>query len=300
MRRNRPSRTALQIGQAVVLVGGDPEISPLLPAGLVETTVRLLAASGRVSERKLRRLGEPLYRRVANFLGDLMGVPGQMLHVALRKRLVTEEVTAALAGGCRQVLVLGAGLDTLALRLAPAHPESTFVEVDHPASQALKQRALARLGTLPANLQLVPLDLGSSDLVAALSAAGAWDASAPGVVVAEGVLMYLEPTAVARLLGQLHAAGGAGSVFLFSYLRRDAAGRLLLGKRPRLAGFSLALGGEPLRWSVGSGELAGFLAAVGWRLEVERFDLRERYLRPADLAARPLGEIEHYALARRV
>lgn len=50
-----------------------------------------------------------------------------------------DEVRAALAAGAIHVLVVGAGYDTLALRLAAAHPEVLFVEVDRPATLGKKR-----------------------------------------------------------------------------------------------------------------------------------------------------------------
>ena len=297
MPRDRPSRTALKVAQAIAFLGREPEVAALLPPGLAADNERLLLASGLIKPRQLRRMESPRFRRFA-YLLDSLAAHGQLLFVGLRKRLVHDEATAAIAAGCRQLLVLGGGLDLLALRLARAHPHVAVVEVDHAASQHRKRAALEHLGKLPSNLHLVPADLGTSDLAAALGGVS-WDASAPAFVLAEAVLMYLDPAAVERALRELHDLCGAGSTLVFSYRRRDARGRLLLGTRPRLSAMALAAGGEPLRWAVAPDELAPQLAAAGWRLEEERIDLRSRYLDGAGLDGRDLADIEVYASARR-
>ncbi|HET9767811.1 MAG TPA: SAM-dependent methyltransferase [Thermoanaerobaculia bacterium] len=298
MRRNRPSFSALKVAHAVAFLSHDPEVAALLPPGLAAANEQLLRGSGLLRDGQLRRIESPAFRRFYYFV-DSLGAPGQLLFVGVRKRLVADETAAAIAAGCRQLLVVGGGLDTLALRLAQEHPDLTLVEVDHPASQHRKRDALAQLGPLPPNLHLVAEDLAAGDLADALRALPAWDATQPTFVVAEAVLMYLDREAVERTLRELHDVTGAGSTLLFSYLRRDARGRLLLGKRPRLAAMALAAGGEPLRWAVAEGELADLLAAAGWQLEVERYDLRTRYLGNDGLSHRPLADIEVYALARR-
>jgi len=302
MRRNRPSRSAVKVAQAVAFLDGDPAISPLLPAGLAPLNERLLLTVGRLKPRHLRAMRRPWLRRFFLFV-DSLGEPGQLLHVGIRKRLVDDEARAALAGGCRQVLVIGGGLDTLSLRLARDYPDRLFLELDHPASQQLKREALAGLmdgdGELPLNLRLLAVDLTSTSLGAALATVGEWDRSAPMFALAEGVLMYIDVEHVAALLRQLHDACGAGSRLLFSTIRSGADGRMLLGKRPRLAAAYLAVGGEPLRWTPRAEELAPLLASAGWRLVEERFDLRQRYLVPAGLAERPLGGVEIYSLAER-
>jgi methyltransferase (TIGR00027 family) len=298
VRRNRPSSSALKVAHAVAFLSHEPEVAAVLPPGLAETNERLLRAGGLLRAHHGRRLRSPRFRRFFYFV-DSLGAPGQLLFVGVRKRLVADEAAAAIASGCRQILVLGGGLDTLALRLAQEHPDLTLVEVDHPASQHRKRDAMVQMGALPKNLHLVPEDLATGDLADALHKVDAWDASQRTFTVAEAVFMYLDQDHVERTLRELHDATGAGSSLLFSYLCRDERGRLLLGKRPRLAAMALAAGGEPLRWAVGEGELAGLLAATGWDLVVERHDLRERYLAGGPLAHRPLADVELYALARR-
>jgi methyltransferase (TIGR00027 family) len=299
VRRNRPSSSALKVAHAVVFLSREPEVAALLPPGLAESTERLLRASGLLRKGRSRRLDSTLFRRFYYYL-DSLGANGQLLFIGVRKRLVADEAAAAIARGCRQVLVVGGGLDTLALRLAQEHPELLLVEVDHPASQHRKRDALALAGPLPPNLYLVPEDLAAGDLADALRATPAWDATRPTFAVAEAVFMYLARPAVERTLRELHDATGPGSTVLFSYLRRDANGRLLLGKRPRLAAMALAAGGEPLRWAAAEGELAAMLDAAGWELLVESYDLRARYLDGTPLTHRPLADIERYALARRL
>lgn len=298
MRRNRPSRTALKVARAVVFEAGDPEVAALLPPGLAATQERLLVSSGLLSEGQRRLMARPRFRRFYQRF-DARSAGGQLLFIALRKRLISDEAAAAIQGGRRQVLVLGGGLDTLALRLATRHPEVELVELDHPASQVVKRGALERLGPLPANLHLVAADFASDDIPTALAPLPTWSSQVPAFVVAEGVLMYLPLPAVERTLRQLREATGPGTALLVSYMRRDSRGRLQLGRMPRLAAWGLVLVGEPLLWGVREGELANVLAGAGWQLELERFDLRQRYLAPAGLGDRPLADIELYALARR-
>ena len=54
----------------------------------------------------------------------------------LRKRLIEEVVRASLTEGVEQVVIIGAGFDTLALRLCAGFPRTNFIEIDHPATQS--------------------------------------------------------------------------------------------------------------------------------------------------------------------
>lgn len=300
MRQNRPSRTASKVGAAILYVARDPRYAALLPAGLAEETERLLLAAGALKPWHLRLVEKGWYRRFIDWVVGKMA-PGHLVYLALRKRIVQDEVEAALAEGATQVLLVGAGMDTLCLRLAPEHREVTFVEVDHPASQGMKREAVERVSADWPNLHLVPADLESTDLAKTLAAHPAWRSDTRTIAVAEGLLTYLAPETVDRLFDAVGRATGPGSRFLVSYTLVDEAGRVRLGKVTRLQGRILAARGEALRWGLPEGGLHDFLAARGFRAAgpPERTDLGTRYLEPAGLPGEPLGGIEHVALAER-
>jgi methyltransferase (TIGR00027 family) len=298
--RQRTSRTAEKVLLAALLEAHAPHLAALAPAGFVESTERLLLAAGRVGPRRLATLRRPGYRRFSLALERRL-VPGQWLHLLLRKRFVEEEVEAAIAAGAEQLLVVGAGLDTLTLRLAPRHPRVRMVEIDHPATQAVRRKALATIGT-PAGLGLLAADLSRTTLAEVLAEDGGWRRDAPTFVVAEGLLMYLAEPDVGRFLDGLGSIAGPGSRLLFSYVGRRADGSFDFGRVTRVATVLHRLTGEPFLWGVREGELEPFLAAHGLDLEgpPDRYDLRRRYLEPAGLGAGvPLSRIERLAIARR-
>ena len=63
------------------------------------------------------------------------------LFTAARSRIAEDALSKAVERGVRQVVILGAGLDTFALRNPHAARISIF-EVDHPATQAWKRQRL--------------------------------------------------------------------------------------------------------------------------------------------------------------
>ncbi len=300
MRKNRPSRTAPKVAAAVLYLAANPRYAPLLPAGLSEATERLLTAAGALKPKHLERMGKPWYQWLTRTL-EAKTSPGHLLYLGLRKRFVQDEVETALAEGATQVLMLGAGMDTLCLRLAPEYPEVTFLEVDHPASQGAKRGAVERIGAERPNLRFLAADLEAGGLAEALAAFPGWRGDARTVVVAEGLLIFLSPEAVDRLFATVRPLG-TGSRFAFSYGVHDDEGRFKLGPVTRfLQGAALKAMGEGLRWGVREGELAAELEARGFRPvgPPERTDLRMRYLVPAGLDG-PLGGFETVALAEPV
>ena len=94
-----------------------------------------------------------------------------------------------------------------------------------------------------------------------------WVGGAPAVIVAEGLLMYLPPSAVGDLLRQCAEAGGPGSRLAFTYLGTRRDGRPDAGPLTWFWLWSLAAGGEPWLWSSRPEEIGRFLQAHGWAID---------------------------------
>lgn len=69
--------------------------------------------------------------------------PAGVQVLQVRTRGFDDAVRAELKKGVAQVLILGAGYDARALRLAPSEKEAKWVEIDMPASQKAKRESLA-------------------------------------------------------------------------------------------------------------------------------------------------------------
>ena len=63
---------------------------------------------------------------------------GMRATLVVRSRVAEDELARAVSAGLRQLVVLGAGLDTLALRAPGLAPDLRVYEVDHPGTQAAK------------------------------------------------------------------------------------------------------------------------------------------------------------------
>ena len=141
--------------------------------------------------------------------------------MGLRTRYIDDCVTRALDGGVRQVVILGAGLDTRAARLA--HSGVRFFEVDQPASQADKLEKLSRIGGYPVDTAtFVPCDFERDDFVELLSEAGL-DRTTPTCFVWEGVIYYLVEEAARSTLRRVAAEFDPRSLLVFDYLNSNMA-----------------------------------------------------------------------------
>ena len=161
-----------------------------------------------------------------------------------RSRFAEDELAASILTGATQYVVLGAGLDTFALR--NPHPGLQVFEVDHPATQAWKRELLAAAGmTLPANAHLVPVDFERNHLATALLASG-FNSQAKTIFAWLGVVPYLSSAAFRATLSFI-ATFPEGSGVIFDYGQPRAA----LPPLEQLAHDSLAsrvqLAGEPFQ-----------------------------------------------------
>jgi len=169
VKKKRISQTALKVALGLVTLSVKDDWAQRLPTGLVEMSERLLIASGSpgYGPRLMRMSKRPWMIRAYEFQDLLM--PGQFEGFGHRKIFVQQQVEAAIDQGARQVLVVGAGFDTLCLRLAPKHPHVQFFEFDHPATSTAKAKGIALEGQ-PTNMIQIAADLGERPLSKVLSA----------------------------------------------------------------------------------------------------------------------------------
>ncbi|MGH9901631.1 MAG: class I SAM-dependent methyltransferase, partial [Pyrinomonadaceae bacterium] len=246
-----------------------------------------------VSAGRLRPLGSLLER---------LTIPGIQLHYALRKRRLEEIARASLDEGFTQVVVFGAGFDTLALRLSESFPAARFIETDHPATQKVKTRAIAARGLSgPPNLSFIPLDLTGQNIETELPTRGGFRPREKTLFIAEGVLMYLAPREVDGLFRSVSRLGARGSRFAFTFMEEREDGRVAFRNAGRAVDLWLRLHREPFNWGLRPDQLSGFLAAHGLRvLEAGTQEtLRRLYLNKPRLAGLPLAAGECVCLAER-
>jgi methyltransferase (TIGR00027 family) len=135
--------------------------------------------------------------------------------VAARVDAIDRELEAVLAQGVRQVVILGAGLDTRAFRMR-ALAEADVFEVDQPATQHFKTRRAATLPVVAKSLHFVQVDFERESLGPALAASG-FDPKQRSAWIWEGVVMYLTDAALAETLRSIAVLSAEGSRLLVQY-----------------------------------------------------------------------------------
>ena len=274
MRKGKPSRTAYKVALNVVTLGAKPGMDRFLPLGTVQATEKLLVASGAAEARTVR--WSRSQRMVSVYEAFDWMLPGQFEAFAHRKAFCERQVRDGIGAGATQILVLGAGYDTMGWRLAPEFSGVNFFEIDHPATARLKDRGIDAMGRRK-NLCLIAEDLGKRELVDVLKTNNSWDQSARTVIVAEGLVMYLPPEAVRDLFCQCAVVSGVGSRIAFSYIPTGADGRPDAGRWTGLMLWLQKVVGEPWTWSIRPEELGLFLEETGWTIALDQVETARKH-----------------------
>jgi methyltransferase (TIGR00027 family) len=219
--------------------------------------------------------------------------PGVRSSVVARTRLIDDTITASVQGSIGQLVILGAGYDSRALRL-PSVRELSVFEVDHPDTQRAKQRALRRVASPSSVVRYIPCDFNQGQLASAMSAS-TYRPDVATVILWEGVTNYLTEEAVDETL-RWCAGASVGSLLIFTYIHRDiltdpakfqGSGQLLA---------TLSKVGENLTFGIDPDQLGTFLADRGLSLERDLGAAEYRALYFGDGAAQMRGH-EFYRIA---
>lgn len=288
----RPPAAQTAFGPMVIAAGEQyvPEAQRLLHD---ELAVQFLPPNLRLVVRACR------WRFVRNMLINLTEkqAPGVWGGTLCRKRYAEEKVSGAVQTGIRQVVVLGAGMDTGVYRL-PALAGVACFEIDLPANIVDKRARLQAIyGQVPEHVTLLPVDFETQDLSAALANNG-FDISKPAMFVWEAVTQYLSEDSVHAMLSYLGKAA-TGSQLIFTYVRKDFLDGTNFYDSERLHHQFVTKYGV-WHWGIEPADVDDLLRECGWteREQVGRAEYLARYVEPTgrDL---PVAEIERFVFAEK-
>jgi len=202
--------------------------------------------------------------------------------VIIRTRYTEDALAAAVTRGARQCVIIGAGMDSLALRRPGFALEVEMFEIDHPATQELKLRRLAECGaSTPTGVHYIPADLNEQGLDVVLAQSG-FESERPAFFSWLGVTPYLTREANLKTFQAIASCGAAGSEVVFNYLDQaifDDSDE----EAERLRAVFAALS-EPWVSAYDPSELSEHLRGAGLELveDLDREDLRGRYCADRD------------------
>lgn len=261
VKQDQASSTARLIAAAQIIASREPRLHHLVDFESADLSHRLLIAAR----------GDWLAVAANSFFGRrlLLGFERVMLrgliwHWLHRKRRIEELVREALSEGFSQLLILGAGLDTLPLRLAAKTSPPNIICIDHPATQRAVSGAFPELDRPESRVRLIPMNLSTESLGANQALAAAL-AEQPTIVLAEGLLMYLSPDRVGTLLREIVALPAPRLRVILTAMDSPAGQPISFRPRSPRADRWLAKRSEPMRSSIPAGREVETLARAGLR-----------------------------------
>lgn len=210
----------------------------------------------------------------------IVEAPGTYPYVIARDKYFDDQFIHSLAECVPQIVLLGSGYDTRAIRYQNQNQGSTVFELDTPMLLENKQAIFKRNNiVIPNRLKLCPVIFGKDDLSTALKQHG-FNSSLKTLFMWEGVTYYLTKSAAHETLSFIKDHAPAGSVLVFDYFYQpvidgchDYYGAKELVTAVQDVGESFQFGIEP-------DNLSSFLAGFGFEVS-SRYDsagLERHYL----------------------
>ena len=272
MQNEHASHTALLIAASLVLLRHDPKHSGLVSKASADFCAQMLETYSPQTPLFLKIVRQGWFRPVAKLI-ERITIPGILLHYILRKRCIATLARSALTNGATQVVIIGTGFDPFSFELHRDFPGVPFWEIDHPATQRHKLRALPTIGI--ERLHFVAVDLSATGLDREALIKSSFDPTQRTFWIVEGLLMYLRADKVSSLMRTLSSLSAPGSHLAFTFMEKQSDGRIRFDSQSKLVDWWLRGRGEPFLWGTTRGELVDLVRP--WR--VIRFfdhdDLRE-------------------------
>jgi methyltransferase (TIGR00027 family) len=291
VQNEQASRTALLIAASLVLLHHDAKYSRLVSKSSANLCARVLEKHSSQTRLFLKIVRQSWFRPIAKLIVRRT-IPGILLHYALRKKCISELARSALASGIAQVVILGAGFDSLSSELQQEFPTSQFWEIDHPATQRHKVRACAEMGIERVHFVAINLSAVGLDREGLISTG--FDRAKRTFWIAEGLLMYFPAEVVSSLMKNLSSLSAAGSQFAFTFMEQQQDDHIRFNSQTKLVDYWLRIRGEPFLWGSTRSGLAEIMRP--WRV-IRFFDHNALREMASDLSDEIIAKGEVICLA---
>ncbi len=216
----------------------------------------------------------PLVRRLYS---RILAPKGIYEYTIARTKYIDGVFQEALAEGFDQILIMGAGFDTRAIRF---QAEGTKIfELDAPITQQAKLEQYQKRGlSIPENVAFIAIDFDKESLPEKLEAAG-FVQGGKSLFLLEGVLMYLQPASVDETFRVMETFAGPGSEVVFDYVRGSVLRQAGTCYGEREIVETVAKAGEQWHFGIEEGELERFLEPYGLQVKehLDAQDLERAY-----------------------
>lgn len=264
------SRTAVNVAVLRALHAEDDEpkiFDDYLAASLVTAEERADFESAVIAGlEQFRSEANPLGPAPVSRLQEGLRMTTTQDLIVARARFIEDHLLDRIERGISQYVILGAGLDTFALRRPDLRGRLTVFEIDHPATQESKRARLRAAGIAqPPNVHFLPADFGRDSVVEVLRRSP-YRIDRPAFFSWAGVTYYLASEVVLGALRSICRVAAPGSCLAFDYLDLEAFDPLKASARIRVMMERVREIGEPMITGFDPDPLAAALAEVGFHV----------------------------------
>lgn len=207
-------------------------------------------------------------------------VPGSYPYITARTKFFDEIFLQSLQENIPQIVFLGAGYDTRAIRFQQFNQQTRIIELDEPMTQNDKKRRLEKHKIqIPENLLYVPINFTREDLESTLLQSG-YDPDKKTLFICEGVTMYLPPEVVEGMLSFITHHSGKESILVFDYFYESVIQGTSTDFGADKLTESANSAGEPFKFGIRKGKAKEFLDVRGFTIIRHYFpeEFMEKYL----------------------
>lgn len=209
---------------------------------------------------------------------------GAAQHFVLRKKAIERQVVGSISGGVKQIVVMGAGFDALAVLNSRKFPHVIFFEIDTPAMHSHKKNILHSYEHgVPQNLYLLGNDFSKYSLMDLLSNCPDYSSDKPTAFIAEGVLMYLQESTIAKVFDDIKKLAPYSADFVFTAIEPAVYNQSAGWKKFQQT--ILNISGESFCWRKLRTEMPRYLAGHGFFQQSQHSyaDLQHEYRLDAEM-----------------
>jgi len=228
---------------------------------------------------------------------EFLTVPGRIRHFILRKNAIEAQAREWLAESPKkQVVILGAGLDILSLRLAVDFPQVNFIEIDMEESQRFKTSVLhSHHVAIPSNVEYLSGDLskGLHDVIKR----SRYVKETPTLWIAEGLLMFLPENNCRNLFKEIHALSIAEATVIFTTLSKTYQGSWFARNFQKIY---LRKKKSDFKWTIAPNDVPRFMEELGYDItkQIVLEALHKDYITPHSRLIDELGDDIHVAVCQ--
>jgi len=192
-------------------------------------------------------------------------VPGSYEYLTARTKFFDEIFLRSIKEKIRQIVFLGAGYDTRAIRFQHMTNETLIYELDAPSTQDEKKKLKKSHIPIPGNLVFVPINFIKDNLEKTLLSLG-YNSRKRTLFIWEGVSMYITEKAVCDTLYFIKHYSGEGSTLVFDYFYESVINGTCTSYDADTLAESVSQLSEHFKFGIEEGKAKGFLEKSGFML----------------------------------